>query len=1187
MGTGELNIIRASAGSGKTYTLARTYITNLIGVPVQDDSGSEQRYKLRERYDYQNHILAITFTNKATNEMKQRIITQLYALSKGEGDYIDYFKSHFVYDSFEQVIEAARKSLCDILFHYGSFNVSTIDSFFQTILRNFARELDRDYNYELQLDEEYATQVAVHDFMLDLGGDNARQKAIDNWVKEYIINNISQNKTWDFFGNSENLEKFASNIYKEFFRDHHDEIVKYLEDIGNGKNLSRIAQFKKAVIRLQNFHDGQFKNSSTLYKAFFDSKGLPEESMKKNAVLSIYRGEIDKVSDKSINTTLRSYALSETSLVDKILLKAYQRQVDLSDCSEFQKLVTATIHHWDMMQFYKSVHDNLWNLGLLGKIDEKLEQYRKDTNSILIADTNDLISRVLQCGATFIYEHAGTKFHNYMIDEFQDTSRKQYENFTPLLKESCDTGNSNLIIGDEKQSIYRFRNSDPSLLRDEVEVDFRRFAHSSPLETNYRSLPSIVRFNNAVFERIINYFCHDESQYPSLKKTYQNIKQQVNSEGDDGLVRFNFVTPDGSASQLREMIIKCLPSYINCLRSRGFEMSDIAILVNRNDEGNDIVEHILQYNEQLPSDDDPRHINVVSSESLLLKNSPSVRLIISMLYFLEATQNLVLPAPQESDHEELINRFLDRRISLQKHYKVLHDFQSRMQNASLDVDPGEVLLECFDNEMSNESKSSAEKVAIYSSVAQGVMPDKNNQLTSLANIVDNIISKYVLPKDGGKSSRSIENSFILAFVSLVHDFCKQRNGGTICEFLEYWESKKDKLAVSSPGNGDAINVMTIHKSKGLEFKCVIIPFADWQLIKDDKLYWISREEWMGLNNSGKPIGENEIDDEEMLPPLIPASTTKVYNTSLFTTQIDAERERCLIDNINKLYVAFTRPVEELHVFAVDNSEKQKIKKIDESAVKTVSELILKVVPNISADGLQFASCPLSVLEPCDSVDESQLWEQISSLQLGVTSKRDDCVDDDVAGKWGKTLRMPNYRFCNKIMPVRVKVNTTSGYTDEGIRMHTIFSTIRSIDDVDRALRFAVVNGLFDGNKYWKRQQFVELVNSISTDELLASWFDAKNQVLNERTISSTVREADGTMSFNHYRPDRVVIRPGGDVLVIDYKFGYKNDSETMAAHSARVAKYMELMQQIMGSGHSVKGYLWYARHNSIVEVPLQ
>lgn len=1191
MGKGELNIIRASAGSGKTYTLARTYITNLIGV-LDDNTNvsNEPKYKIRERNDFYNHILAITFTNKATNEMKERIIKQLFALSNGKGDYVDYFKTHFIYNDFSQVTLAAKEALCGILFYYGCFNVSTIDSFFQSILRNFARELDRDYSYEVQLDEEYATSVAVHDFLLDLGGDKADQKAIDNWVKDFITNNISQNKSWDFFGRSENIESFAKYIYKEFFREHHDDIVEYLKDIGNGETLSNVAKFKKAIYEKRDFHKTQLGNCISQYKPFLNNRSLYEDNInKRNIVYTFYKGvdDISSLSNSSMDKTLRNYANESETLTKRIVLNAFRNTITPNDCKEFNKLTKATLYHWDMMRFFQSIGDNIWNLGLLGKIDEKLEQYRKDTNSILIADTNELIEKVLDSGASFIYEHAGTKFYHYMIDEFQDTSRKQYKNFKPLLQESCDNGNSNLIIGDEKQSIYRFRNSDPGLLRDELAKDFKEYANNSPLSDNHRSQPAIVNFNNTFFKTIIDYYCPDEEKFNSLKRTYANIEQNVKATGKQGYVCFNFVKPTGN-NEAKQSICKALPNYINTLRSRGYKMKDIAVLVGTNKEGDDVVEYILQYNENLIDNNDSRHINIVSSESLLLKNSPSVRLIISMLQFLDATQFRITENQEQIDDNKDFNKFLNNRLSRQKQYNVLHEFQTVMQNASQDLTPGKVLLQCFEKDALNKDLSIPERLEAYSRITQEVMPDKKSQLTNLTNIVDKIIAKYILPQVNDASTNGkIENSFIIAFLNIVNDFCNQHNSGTIKEFLDFWDTKKDKLAVSSPSSSDAVNVMTIHKAKGLEFKCVIVPFTNWELIKDEKLYWINREEWLHGNSTGKPIDDIGKDNDKILPPLIPVSTSKAANTQLFKTQIDNERERCLIDNLNKMYVAFTRPEDELHVFVIAEDTNNETPK---DIIKNSEKLLLNYIPTLMLNETSFSSKEIGLSYSSDQYEEnctevltvkSFFYGQETTIEENNAdyNKKSSKSDRNV-----KTAKMPNYVVGSKSMPVYIRLNNTTAAKNEGIKMHAIFSLISSCNDFDKALRHAQLNGLFNDNDYWNQQRFINLIDTIKKDKILTTWFDDANSVMNERTISSKDTDADGNTIIVHNRPDRIVKTPDGDILVIDYKFGQKKDTETVSNHSSKVRKYMDLLTMIGEDKKHMKGYLWYARYNTIVTV---
>lgn len=1198
-----IKIIKASAGSGKTYTLARTYIANLIGIPtgkqvkVVDKKGEENTldcFKLRKDFNYHRHILAITFTNKATNEMKERIISELYNLSKGEGEYVKDFKVMFADDSFESVMFATRRALSAILFDYGSFNVSTIDSFFQGILRNFARELDRDFNYSLEIDEDYATSVAVHDFLAELGSKGEHQRAIDDWVKSFIIKNITNNKTWDFFGehSANELKKFAAVIYQETFRDHHEEIVNYLSDIGSGSGTSSVFQFKQQLIMRRNLREQSIKDAQRDVADFFHRYGiLPDHIDGKSSLKKISSGDLSPFESKSSMTTLKKYSQEDSALVT-VLKKNYKDKVTSDQCAELKNLLQQVFIHEAMVNFLDNVIENIWKLGLLGKIDEKLEQFRKDTNSIMIADTNDLISRVLACGAIFIYEHAGSAINNYMIDEFQDTSRKQYNNFRPLLEESIARYNENLIIGDEKQSIYRFRNSDPSMLREEIEQHFD--ADVDPLDTNYRSYRSIIEFNNELFSQVIDCYHKDAPQYTSLSKTYANIKQKVHKTSKDGLVNINVVPFEKYAKEAQQKIISSLPAYINMLRGRGYEMKDIAILVSTNGEGNAIVETLLEYNDSLGSEMHPDHIDIVSAESLLLKNSPSIRLIISVLQFLELTQYQV-EEDENEDLDSLSARFIKKRVSEQRRYKVLHDFEAKIQPLGADVNTGEILLNCFGADRKEFSTLTPEqRLAAYSKIAREVMPDPTSQLTNLVNIVDKIIDKYILPsnQDGENKNTDakIENSFLMAFMNVVLDFTRQRNGGTVREFLQFWEEKKNKLAVNSPADADAVSVMTIHKSKGLEFKCVIVPFANWKLMPGNELMWIKKDDWL---NAG-PIEGIGLSNSDLLPPLIPINLNSLKNASLLDHVVNEEEENTLVDNLNKLYVALTRPKEELHIF-VHIKEEDLSKCTALSASGDAGTLLYNFAVGNVDSGIemqkteQLLDCWLVDGDKTIAGDESDnsdnsVEEELSN-KLAVISytkgspivRKDKSTDEgDKRGNF-----MPTYYVSHTTMPVHVSMPNTRGtVTAEGLRMHELFSLIKTIDDFAFAQKYGVANELFTDNRYWSKKRFSDLIETIKGDEQLMSWFDSANVVYTERNISYPHEE--GSSDHEHRRPDRIVKRPSGEVVVVDYKFGIKTDPKTLADDAAMVKEYMNLLRQL-GYDH-IEGYLWYARSNKIIPV---
>lgn len=1185
--THPLLMIKASAGSGKTYNLALRYIEQLL-FHTREDGRLELRSPAQR--EYHRHILAITFTNKATDEMKRRIINELHTLIRpdGKSDFLPYFERHCTPQAFGKIHEQAAQALSDILFNYASFNVSTIDSFFQTVMRAFARELDRDYNYEVQIDEKYAMQVAVHNFLLSLGNDvrrTGRETEVDRWVKDYIGDQVRQRGDWAFFNKGGGLADFAGIMSKELFRRHMPALRQYLsQDDGNGHrqpSLHRIGQFKQAVVSIAKQCAEQFALLPDEFAHILADNGLSNNTVK--GTLKVFLSPMSV--DKALTTNFLKINLEKIMAVGAsggcFNKGTKQECVDAAASHIYelkQKATSLQLTH----KLLSRLAEELGQLGLIGKIDEKLEEFRRETNSILLADTNDLIDQVLKGGVDFIYERIGTWINHYMIDEFQDTSRKQYENFRPLLHESTARGDDNLalIIGDSKQSIYRFRNADPSLFREQVEKDFKRQVHLESLDTNWRSMGNVVTFNNRLFEAII---AHYGPQSALVGKTYvdhpdDSYKQKVKpSAQDKGLVRIAFNDVDlqplatsGSDPEVKyTQVLNVLPQYLVMLHER-YRWGEIGILVNKNDEANVVVKTLLAHNRRVRETGQGTVINVVSDEAMLIANSACVRRIVSALRFIDLT---LYAATEDEDSDdttdgttanELMARIMKHRLDEQRRFSLLGDFVDRLsQEDNVDATrAGQLLQQCFDTNRETAGKSQDEQIEEYASLLAEILPNTRNELMNLVNVVEKIIGRYITPNMVGEDN---ETAYLLAFQDCVAAFAKQHNGGTVCEFLRFWDTKGKSITVGADACSDAVQVMTIHKAKGLEFWCLLIPFASWDMTESTRLapfFWMTKQDFMsGLGNTLNL-------DEEMVPPLLPVEKSSAKDMceylGRFEQIVKQHTDEVTLEAINKTYVALTRPCYEMHVFAY-------------AKAKNVGQLLKDCIHQV--EGMQALTPDEVPLRPDDTApqpDEPTDWFDFGQMPTRefLASEREKAQIKANATSHETIVSMPSYQVHTP--DERVKVRLEKEVEDAqnlGLRLHRLLSLIRNKNDVDYALRYAQAKGLADDNDpILTLERARDIITDMMRQAEPYAWFDPANRVYNEQSLTLTVHD-----NSIFLRPDRVVRHPDGTLTVIDYKFGEHSDQ-----YPEQVRRYMNALR---AAGHRcVKGFLWYPLVHQIEEV---
>lgn len=1151
-----LNVIKASAGSGKTFTLALKYIEQVLFV-----QGKNGMLELRQAKDYHQHILAITFTNKATQEMKTRIVKELYTLSQDptKSDFYGLMTKRCSAQAIKGLQDAAKQALSDLLFNYTAFRVSTIDSFFQSVLRNFARELDRDYNYDLELNDKYVTKIVTQNFLSSLGkerkqaGDKMTQ--VERWVQEFQSLQLDNNDKWNsLYDLSDNqygpmtLAKFAAdNINKEFVRKKLDELCDYLSGNNNVNNLERITKFRDLLKLAAKKHREKLESTDwqdcakRILNDMDASEIDPRKTFYKFYTQGIYTvtDSLKKIIDNPSDPFRKNHGPTDKDTLDKL-----------------SKLISDLCKHNKMMQFFNLMVKNLSYVGLLGEINKKLEEYRRESNTLLIADTNELINKVVTTyqDAPFIYERTGTWINSYMLDEFQDTSVTQYSNFLPLIKESLsrEQDNFNLVIGDVKQAIYRFRNADPSLFRDKIEDDFSGQITHDMLRVNWRSLKNIIDFNNTFTGAMISLPVY--KQYDALKRSYmpngktedyEQLLSPKHSNGQQGMVKVMFKDNNGIALEKLDNVTSIIVDYLLELHER-FEWKDIIILVNKNKEGRAVIEQVLQHNNEVRSCGEGITIPIVSGEMMNLNRSTSVRRIINMLRFIDVT-NYVLnsdddTSDQQSNNEEISRRATRQQLAEQKQFAVLDEFVKQLDGRDnlTSEQVGEVLNQCFEIVNAQAHSTAEQQMQQYATILSSILSPQQSELMSLVSVVEQLIASHI-----NSTESTDETIFLHAFQNCVIKFSSQNNGGTVREFLRYWDRNKNAINVPDSGDVNAVNVLTIHKSKGLEADCVVIPCANWSTQASDNDLWVSKNDW--LDNGGKQMLNDMVGSdwgEDIVPPImvVPRGAMDIANEYGYLNKInDKESENDIIDNLNRTYVAFTRPRKELHIFAVGKPEKE----------GTITQQLYTIVPHI---------------ENMNQVIDGQ-------FQLGQPWAQEEKTSPQ-ANEW-INKEIPPYAVASSQVMVNLPSDVGS-MRETGKRLHAMLSLINSRSDIDKAVRLCVRRGIItnDPTDPWNATVARERLTALLNREDVKEWFDDGNKVYNERPLMVETREHD----FTNKRPDRVIQRPDGSWVVIDYKFGQRDDEK----HFKQVRPYMFALNK--ATGKYVTGYIWYLTLDTIVPV---
>jgi len=835
-----LTIYSASAGTGKTHTLTGRYLSLLF-------KGVEAHRR----------ILAVTFTNKATAEMKNRIITELFKLADGQpSDYSEMLQDVIAENN--TIRQRAHELLVGILHDYSTFNISTIDHFFQRTVRAFTREIGLQGNYQIELDESAMLDEAVDNMMSELEKDDRSQ--LMEWLLRFAEDKIDDGKSRDI---KRDIIKLGYELFKEAYKTHRDKNDKLLSE-KTVLNDYRTELFK--IIRLKE-KDARSLGERGL--ALMEKHGLqPTDFAGKgrspfNLFIKLARGEVAELTKTFLKLpdNVEAYCpKSEKGAMKDAALRIYSDGMN--------NLVCETVDFLNNTASYntaKAISANFYSLGILADLSVHINKWREDNNRLFISDTTELLNKIIDGSEIpFIYEKTGTRIEHYMIDEFQDTSALQWANFRPLVKDSLDAGRSNLVVGDVKQSIYRFRNSDWSILSSRVEKDFPNATERENLEVNWRSCRNIVEFNNLVFREAplrLQAAFNEEVDSSSLSETerdgfrtlilsaYANARQQVAPPfaEREGHVKVQFFE-DSKENPWTEQSMAQLPQIIEQLQDCGYEPRDIAVLSRTWDDSVRAAETILSYRDQHP--DSPYRFDIITEDTLLIGSSSAVRWMLAMLRFLCDTSddnNRCIAQAAFAVMTPTVPHVIARNEAIPLFFKP--------------IDPTRI------QELENASNRS-----LYETVE------------TLFRLFENDIPNSEL-------------IFVQAFIDTVTEYSASRPAD-IVRFLEWWDETGFKSKIKTPDNQNAIRLMTIHKSKGLGFKAVIIPQAKWALEpKPDPLWCVPDS--APFNRLG----------------VLPVNYGKNLKNTIFARDYFNEKLYSYIDNLNLMYVAFTRAKEELIIMA--------------------------------------------------------------------------------------------------------------------------------------------------------------------------------------------------------------------------------------------------------------------------------
>ncbi len=1086
-----VHVIKASAGSGKTHRLTGEYLRLLYSKP--------NNYR---------HILAVTFTNKATEEMKSRIVEELFNLMQGKkSDYLEQLSKEFHLQE-KDVRARARTILESILHDYSSFSISTIDRFFQQTMRAFTREIGLIGGYNVEVDDAAFLSEVIDTMLFEL--DKSENKELAEWILDFMKSRIENSKGWSI---REEVEELGKQIFNEKYK---SLPLSDKEKIHNKNHLKEYRETLEIIVR--NFETElvrigkkglQIMQQNGLDFADFKGKSKSPFSHFKLWAERIVKQPTDTF--KKLADNIDEWVKQDKNTPSEIVSAIQSAYSD-----GFNNAVKEAIALFENAIPYnsaKSVLTFFYTLGILNDIQERLQLIQQEQNILFLSDTTELLNKIIaDSDSPFIYEKTGTRYTNYMIDEFQDTSTMQWNNFRSLIRESLDNNNVNLLVGDVKQSIYRWRNSDWRLLEEKVADDLnKKNIHQHVLNTNWRSDANIIRFNNTIFDAtahlLQNNFNTSLDSIPDgdfknsisrkITDAYAQVQQYVPTKkcNDQGKVEITFLDDSDKENNWKSKALELLPRQIEQLQQEGFRLKDIAILVRYNHEAVTIAEFLLAYQEANPNS--KYRYDIISNEALVIANAQSVKAIISLLRW----------ATNQKDRTK-------KTIAVYEFYRFHKG-----------ISPDEALKSFLDGDTEPE-------------FPEEITPHLNELLRlPLYELIESFfaLSKEVISEK--------ENAYVQAFLDIILKYSTQ-SISNIADFLNWWDEKGHKKTIFLPDDQDAIRIVSIHKSKGLAFGVVLMPFVDWKIDHNS-----NHTEIIWCRPDLEPFNQLSV---------VPVKYQQNLIDTIFSEDYLEEKIFTYIDNLNLLYVAFTRAKYRLSIFTPMYKKKT-------YSLTGIADLLWfgiakskNILPDISEQQIQLA----------DYLTES---EKEAHFSIGESNKTNSSIDKPNELPAKNAERDPKWQSIPFDNRLKLRFNSIgffneNGNRDYGTLMHDLISKVQTIADIPHAVERKIISGELPESN---RQEVIDELKQLLSINEVSNWYSGNYSILNEVQVLHP--------KFSFSRPDRVMIG-NNRVIVVDYKFGDVQEEK----YKKQVSRYMQYIRE-MGY-ENVFGYVFYVKQGILVKI---